>query len=225
MPDYGLGRLHAPDENDRRFLLPLRREEAKGIVRRSWPAGIGSPLDQGNTPQCVGYSTWAFLTASPVRNHPVFSPTTLYREAQDNDEWPGNDYDGSSVRGAMKALQKRGLVSSYSWAFSCEPAIDHMLTVGPMVLGTLWYDGMFHPDKQGYIWPTGQVVGGHAWLGGIAVDRERKNPDGTVGAIRKLGSWGKRYGQNGRVWIAFHVLDRLIKEQGEAAVATEVLGK
>lgn len=221
MPDYGLGRLHAPDERDRRFLLPPRRVEAKGVVRRSWTAG--AILNQGNTPQCVGYSTWGFLTASPIRNKPSFSPTDLYREAQQNDEWPGEGYDGSSVRGAMKALQKRGLVSGYSWAFDCEAVIDHVLSVGPVVMGTDWYERMFVPNRYGYLLPEGRVVGGHAWLI-VGADRERNNRDGTVGAIRMINSWGRGWGENGRARMSFAALDRLIKADGEASVATEVLG-
>jgi len=223
MPDFGLGRIYAPDTNDHRFLLPPRQAEAKGIVRRTWWAG--DVLDQGNTSACVGYSTYKFLQAAPVRNKPDFTPFGLYLEAQALDPWPGEEPDvkGSSVRAAMKALQARGLVSGYHWAFSCEPAIDHMLAVSPMVFGTNWYERMFYPDKHGYLWPEGVIVGGHAWLGGVTIDRERKNPDGTVGAIRKIGSWGRSWGQGGRAWIAFHVLDRLIREDGEAAIATEVL--
>lgn len=214
MPEYGLGRLHAPDERDHRFLLPSRRPEAKAITRRTWTAG--GVLDQGSTPQCVGFSSYGFLTASPIRNRPAFGPTDLYRGAQQNDEWPGEDYDGSSVRGAMKWLQTQGLVSQYNWAFACEAVIDQILTTSPVVVGTDWLDAMFTPDKKGFIKAEGQVAGGHAYLL-IGADRER-------GAVRILNSWGRSYGQNGRVWLSFDDLDKLIKAQGEAAVATEVLG-
>lgn len=222
MPSYGLGRIHAPDERDQRFLLPRRRLDAKGIVRRSWPAG--AILDQGNTPQCVGYSTWGFLAASPIRNKPKFTPTDLYREAQTLDEWPGEDYEGSSVRGAMKSLQRRGLVSNYLWAPGCEAVIDHVLASGPVVMGTNWYERMFEPTAYGYLIPDGRVVGGHAWLI-IGADRERNNHDGTVGAIRMINSWGRGWGENGRGRMSFATLDRLIRADGEAAVATEMLGK
>lgn len=215
MPNYGLGRLHAPDERDQRFLLPARRLEAKQITRRMWTAG--GVLDQGSTPQCVGYSSYGFLTASPIRNRPPFNPETLYREAQDNDEWPGNDYDGSSVRGAMKALQKRGLVSNYNWAPGCEAVIDHILAVGPVVMGTDWHDDMFTPDKKGFIHLGGQVAGGHAYLL-IGADRDKK-------AVRILNSWGRGWSDNGRAWLSFDDLDKLIQANGEGAVATEVLGE
>lgn len=224
MPEYGLGRIAAPDERDHRFLLPTRRPEAKAIVRKTWTAA--GVLDQGSYPACVGYSTWMFLAASPVRNKPAFSPLDLYHEAQTLDEWPGEDYDGTSVRGAFKALQKRGLVSNYLWAFGCEAVIDHVLAPngGPVVMGTDWHERMFEPTDQGYLIPDGPVVGGHAWLI-LGADREHKNPDGTIGRVRMLNSWGRNWGQNGRAYLSFAHLDQLIKAQGEAAVAQEVLVK
>jgi hypothetical protein len=219
----GLGRLFAPDPNDHRFLLPARRLEAKTLTRRTWTAA--GVLDQGESSACVGFSSWMFLATSPIRNHPNFTPMDLYGYAQDEDEWPGKEPEvqGSSVRGAMKALQKRGLVSQYNWGFDCETVIDHVLTVGPVVMGTNWYDSMFDPDVRGYLNIDGRIAGGHAWLI-LGADRERKNPDGTVGAVRMLNSWGRGWGQAGRAYLTFAAIDRLLSEDGEAAVATEVLG-
>jgi C1A family cysteine protease len=37
-----------------------------------------------------------------------------------------------------------------------------------------------------------------------------------------VNSWGPGWGQNGRAWITFKDLDRLIKAEGEAAVAMEM---
>jgi C1A family cysteine protease len=37
-----------------------------------------------------------------------------------------------------------------------------------------------------------------------------------------INSWGSDWGQGGRAWITFENLDKLIKLQGEAAVATEI---
>jgi hypothetical protein len=215
MPNYGLGRLHAPDPRDQRFQMPVRRIEAKAITKRTWFAG--EVLDQGDTPQCVGYSCWKWLDASPIRNKPAFTPTDLYHGAQDNDEWPGNDYEGSSVRGAMKFLQQKGMVSNYFWAPGCEAVIDHILAVGPVVVGTDFYDGMFKPDKEGFIRIGGKVVGGHAYLL-IGANRDKK-------AVRVLNSWSRRWAQGGRAYLSFDDLDQLLKANGEGAVATEVLAK
>jgi hypothetical protein len=149
-------------------------------------------------------------------------PSALYRECQLVDEWPGEDYDGTSVRALFKVLQRVGIVSEYRWAFECEAVIDHVLMHGPVVMGTSWHNDMFDPDRWGYIQPTGEIMGGHAWLI-IGAARDRKNPDGSKGAVRMVNSWGPNWGrQQGRAWITFEHLDHLIKDYGEACTATEL---
>jgi C1A family cysteine protease len=95
------------------------------------------------------------------------------------------------------------------------------LTKGPVVVGTNWYDRMFKPEK-GFIRVGGQVAGGHAWLL-LGADRSKKCPDGTMGACRMINSWGRGWGESGRAWISFNDLDKLIKADGEAATAKELL--
>lgn len=219
MEPRGLGRLFSPDERDLQHPIP-RRNLQQAPVRKTWTAG--AVLDQGNTPQCVGYAGWGWLACSPIKNKPPFTPTQLYKEAQKDDEWPGDDYDGSSTRGLYKALQRLGFVSGYQWAFDAETLIGHVLTVGPVNVGTDWYSGMTQPDKLGFINPRGQNQGGHEWLI-VGADREKHASDGTIGAARMLNSWGASWGNLGRAWISFAALDRLIKDRGEACTAKEVL--
>lgn len=188
------------------------------VTARTWYSpGV---MDQGATSECVGYSGVKYLTTAPVYNKPL-DPHELYKECQRTDEWPGEDYDGTSVRGLFKALKRRGLVSGYKWAFEYELVVNHILTAGPVVMGTVWPMEMFTPDRHGYIEPKGEDAGGHAWLI-IGANRNRRNPDGTRGAVRMINSWGDGWAQNGRAWITFNNLDWLIKEDGEACVATEV---
>jgi C1A family cysteine protease len=215
-----LGRIHAPDERDARFLLS-RPREASAIETRYWITGKGTPNDQGSTSQCVAYAWNHWLSASPVRNQQV-SHQELYDECQKNDEWPGEDYDGTSVRAGAAALKRRGLISEYRWAFDLETALAHLFAVGPLVVGTDWYMGMFQADKNGFISPgETEVVGGHGWfiLGG---SRIKKCPDGSVGAARMLNSWGPGWEDKGRAWISFKDLNRLIQADGEICAAIEV---
>lgn len=220
-----LGRIHSPDPRDGKHMLPWRPLKAAAPVSRTWTAS--SPvLDQGETSQCVIYATDKFLTAAPVLNEGFGTDearTRVYREVQKLDEFPGEGYDGTSVRGAMKYLQAKGLVSSYKWAFDYETAIAHILSKGPLIMGTNWTEEMFSP-VQGYISPKGRVVGGHAYVA-IGADRARKNPDGTTGAVRCINSWGTGWGQQGRFWLTFRDFDALIKAQGEAATPIEVAVK
>lgn len=223
MSEIGLGRLPSKDVRDHQYLIPVRRKAASVVTQKTWYSG--GVMDQGATSQCVAYSGVKYLTSGPVYNKPL-DPVELYRECLKLDEWPGEDFDGgTSVRALFKALKGRGLVTEYRWAFELEPVVNHVLTTGPVVMGTVWTYDMFMPHNvNGYIWPTGSVEGGHAWLI-IGANRNRRNPDGSKGAFRMVNSWGDDWGQNGRAWLSFETLAYLIKQDGEAAVATEVVKK
>ena len=41
-------------------------------------------------------------------NRKLYDGFWLYHEAQKVDEWPGEDYDGTSVRAGLDILRKRG---------------------------------------------------------------------------------------------------------------------
>lgn len=61
--------------------------------------------DQGNTPHCVGYS---LSRAMSWYNRRFYDADWLYHEAQKVDEWDGEDYDGTSVRGGCRVLNTIG---------------------------------------------------------------------------------------------------------------------
>lgn len=219
----GLGRLAIPDENDKRFMLPQWLAEAENISHR-YHMSIGPVLDQGGTSECVIYSGDKLLTTHPVCNKTFGSGpvrTRIYKEVQELDPWPGTDYDGTSVRAMMKWLQRKGLITRYEWAHSLEPAIAHLLAKGPLAMGTVWTVDMFMPDRYGYIYPGGKEAGGHAYLA-LGCNVKKKNPDGTVGAIQCLNSWGRNWGLNGRFWITFKDMEQLITQYGEAGTPTEI---
>lgn len=222
MKRCGLGRLVAADPRDRKFLLkPLR--DIEGLPeRRNWNAS--GVLDQGGTPQCVAYSTAQWLASGPVTNRKQmpWSIAQFYRECQRNDEWPGEDYDGTSVRAAFKVLKRDGFVSGYEWAFDYGTALKHLMLVGPMVFGTDWYEGMFGPDAHGYVRPGGAIAGGHAYAV-VGATRTKRDPlTGQLGAFRILNSWGAGWGQGGRAWLSFADANYLIAAQGEAVLGVEV---
>lgn len=214
----GLGRVASKDERDLLHLLPRKAAAAENIARKIWPAS--AVLDQKNTSQCVAYSTRQWLRSSPVRQDMPMSEVEFYKACQQVDEWPGDDYDGTSVRAAMKQLVILGFASGYEWAFSIEPILIHLLTKGPVVVGTDWTIDSCDTDRHGYIHFGGNSVGGHAWLL-IGADRERKNQDGTKGALRMINSWGKGWGNRGRAWVTFDAMDLLLRHDGEAAAAQE----
>lgn len=74
-------------------------------------------LDQGQEGACTGFALAAvinFLLAKRGKKHGV-SPRMLYELARRYDEWPGEDYEGSSARGAMKAWVKHGVCRRTTW--------------------------------------------------------------------------------------------------------------
>lgn len=216
---FRLGRRYAPDARDRNHLLPLTRRRASAVTAKYWTSpGV---LDQGKTSQCVVFASDKWLTTGPVYNAGFKDRTAIYKQCQRADEWPGENYDGTSVRAAFKVMQGMGLVASYQWAFTTRAVVDHLLVVGPVVMGTNWTEDMFSPDAAGYVHPTGQSAGGHAWCV-IGANRTKQNPDKTVGAIRAINSWGSSWGDGGRFWVSFADLDKLIKANGEACTAVEV---
>lgn len=217
-----LGRVYIPDERDHMFLLQsFLPKELPGInYKYWWPSGWWG--NQGNTPMCVAFSWAHWLAAGPLTQKYVrkdgnsaIDTTYLYNEAQKNDVWPGEDYDGTSVRAGAKILKRDGFISSYNWAWDIETVKNALLTTGPLVVGTMWYYDMFFPnDKTGIITATGQAMGGHAYLlDGINIKKK---------LIRIKNSWGKNWGKNGFAYISFDDMAKLITNQGEACLAVEI---
>lgn len=61
--------------------------------------------DQGYSPHCVGFS---LSRAMSWLNRRFYDADWLYYEAQKVDEWEGEDYDGTSVRGGCRILNTVG---------------------------------------------------------------------------------------------------------------------
>ena len=216
--EYGLGRIPStPDPRIARFTAQPA-EDARNRPRKYW--FMDQVFHQHRTPYCVSYTGVATLVAAPIRNFPAISFEELYRMAQENDQWAGNAYEGSSILGLCKSLKKLGFIDEYRWATSVEQVADYVLTKAPMAVGTTFYDDMFDPDEYGFMHPGGVVAGGHAYTL-IGCDREKKCPDGSIGAFRILNSWGRTWSQNGRAWISMKDFAFLLADQGEAATFIE----
>lgn len=218
--DRKFGRIFVEDRRDTAFLLQPDYRAAAKIRYRDW--SLGPIMDQGQTSQCVAYSGCAYLRAGPVSNEPPWPPEDLYRQCQLNDDIPGEDYDGSTVRGLFKVLRAQGFVKSYGWAFNVDAVVAHVLTKGPVVLGTLWYESMMTPDKNGFLSIGGNTLGGHAYLV-YGVDLDKKCPGlFRRGLLKVANSWGVEWGQGGKAKLPLHLADRLIRDQGEACTSLEV---
>lgn len=126
--------------------------------------------------------------------------------------WPPDDTgsDGTSLATLFKNL---GWVESFTHAFSGLPDVLQALNEGAVWMGSNWYDSMFYPDNDGNltITPNSYVAGGHQFL-----------LDGRIDVVgRRLGMrnhWRKDWGINGRAWMSWDLVTRLLDEQGDAQI-------
>jgi Papain family cysteine protease len=77
-------------------------------------------LNQGREGACTGYGLatvahYLLTTRKVVSDCTQVSPRMLYELAKRYDEWPGEDYSGSSARGAMKGWHKHGVCAETLW--------------------------------------------------------------------------------------------------------------
>lgn len=211
--DPRLDRIPSFDPKSRSFPIRTLLERSGATKPRSFTWRVPIALDQGDEGACVGFGWSHELAARPVSIHDITNDTAfaLYKRAQELDEWPGNDYSGTSVLAGAKAVEEAGFLKEYRWAFGLE---DVRLTIGyhgPVVLGLNWYDGMFTPQGDGRIAPTGDLAGGHCILA-YSVSEKLK-------VVRLWNSWGPNWWHGGSwCYLTFDDLDKLLNEQGEACV-------
>lgn len=225
----GLGRVPAPDTNDLAYAIEIRRLPPRPVhrVSKTW-AYFRKPLNQGGEGTCVGHGWWHWLMTSPiiqVSKYPL--ARDIYIACTGVDEFPQNDGPdfqfGTSVRAGGKVLKSRGLVSEYNSTTDVYTMADWIggkdsdghFVGGPLVIGVNWYDGMFAPDAEGFIKPSGQVQGGHCvcLLGWNEKD----------GVFSGINSWGSDWGpKKGRFKIDAGDMHVLMTQGGEAWTAVEL---
>jgi hypothetical protein len=199
---------HDPRSRD----YPVTLATDQPLRNRTWrrPA----PFDQGQTSSCVGQTMKGLLTTTPFTAH--LSPAQraglnaldIYRHAQDFDEWPGANYDGTSALGACKYLLSVNLITGYRWCFGHQQIIDTISHVGPVGIGVRWLNGMMFTDPAGFIHATGAEVGGHE------VELNGVNVKGKY--VLGTNSWGAGWGVKGRFKLSWDDLAKLVDGDGDA---------
>lgn len=228
----GFGRLEAPrDGRDFNFLMRAARLQIIAAVGKPKPRARayreGPILDQGMKPWCVEFSQRGFVNAAPLMKgiESLGTEGEFYKECQRNDEWPGESYEGSSVRAGQKVALARKIIASYVWGQTVEEAMKWMNDgYGTVIVGTDWYQSMDDVGPDGFIKLPGTLatpIGGHAY---------RWNwYDKKKGGILVYNSWGASWGipKKGGLFTGYAYLrvedaERLLRESGEAAAPTQV---
>lgn len=78
-------------------------------------------LDQGAEGACTGFGLAAAINLLNGNKRGLkfqASPRMLYEMAKKHDEWPGEDYEGSSCRGAICGWKNMGVCSARDWPYS-----------------------------------------------------------------------------------------------------------
>lgn len=209
--DPRLDRLVQFDERSRSFPVTAGIED-KPLRSYTWNKQVW--LDQGREGACVGFSIAHELAARPVvvPNVTDALATFLYKEAQKIDPWPGEAYSGTSVLAGAQTAHAHNYFTEYRWAFGEKDLCLAVGYRGPAVLGVIWTEGMFSADSDGYIHPTGEVMGGHA----ILCDSFNVK----LGRYRLSNSWGKDWSRDGYCYITRDDMAYLLEQDGEAMIPT-----
>ena len=173
-------------------------------------------LDQGNYGTCVGNGWAGWGDSMPVADtYDETDARAIYLEATIIDGAPDYSYqNGSTVRSGAKAMQNRRRLAAYAFG-TVSQAIAWLSTHGPVVVGSDWTEGMFSPNPEGFIAPTGKVAGGHCYL--------MLGYDPTTEVFEFRNSWGTGWGLHGDFRMKHADFAALLGFQGELCFAAELL--
>lgn len=109
------------DFRDRMFEPTLIEVPVRRPLDDYLAAGV-PVLDQGTEGACTGFGLatvvhYLLRTRRVVPDPQAVSPRMLYDMARRYDEWPGDKYEGSSARGAMKGWHKHGVCAETHWRY------------------------------------------------------------------------------------------------------------
>ena len=212
--DIKLDRIIQFDEKSRGYSIAGLRSNKK---LRSYTWRCYDWFNQGTEGACVGFALGHELAARPAEVRGLgynYLVEKIYWEAQKLDPWEGGSYPnaspqyaGTSILAGVKRVKDLGWIEGYKWGFNIEDVLYGIGHNGPAVLGIRWYSDMYNPDENGFIKPTGSLVGGHAILA-RAINIKK-------GYVTLRNSWGKNWGKNGDCYITFEDLETLLNQQGE----------
>lgn len=112
---YALNATHdLPDNRDLTYQPPPIRLKDNLLKPRSLTI-----LNQGREGACTGFGLAAVINLLNQQRdiRTQVSPRMLYEMARKHDEWPGEEYSGSSCRGAIKGFANMGVCRDSYWPY------------------------------------------------------------------------------------------------------------
>ena len=194
------------------------------------PPGWRDFYDQGREGACCGFAASWMMS---IRNRRRYDARWLYLEGRKVDEWDDTPpEEGTSVRAVCDVLRERGHcrvaggktspceasegIAANRWATTVDEVRTAVAEENPVVFGVNWYANFDRPEKFGGRWwvgrgDLGRVRAGHAICSYAAYDRWQ--------AFGLVNTWGRK--DYPLVLIPYETVQRLIDEQGEAALITD----
>jgi C1A family cysteine protease len=231
------------DNRDYKFASsPLFTVEAPKVF--DWTADMSPVKDQGSLGSCVGFALTAMKEWQEVREkrkeRKVYGVTLrdvtnlseawVYWNAKQIDPWPG--VEGTSIRYAMKVLQKQGVPPEYSWEYNDDypggpqksapklaiwgmigsywrveslKELKKALTVQPVPIGIACFKEILSVGSSGVIpMPANpnKVLGGHA-ICCVGFDDNKQ-------LLKFKNSWSSKWGQNGYGYLTYEYADKYL---------------
>lgn len=217
---YPLGRHLNHDSLSRLYPYRAPRKVTLRTVQHQRNVGV---FDQGELGSCTGNAAvgclgtgpfWETMNAHDAPYWPLNQAAAVrcYSEATRIDPFDGSyppEDTGSDGLSVAKVLKKAGAISGYEHAFGLLPALAALME-RPWITGTMWFEGMFDPDGDGVVHPTGRPAGGHEYLGD-GYDAER-------GLVWFTNSWGPSWGKGGRFAMQAEEFEGLLSQGGDVTV-------
>jgi hypothetical protein len=226
-----LDRRQEFDERSKDYPIRSLMEGMEALRSYTWSCDVYN--DQGQEGACVGFGWSHELSARPkVIRTDASGAQAIYNRARQLDQWPGEDYEGTSVLAGAKAVQERlnskgvTVMPEYRWAFGWHDVALTLGFKGPVVLGVDWYSNMWDPAEDGFLHADGDLVGGHCILArGVRVVKKDpliaavpSNIDMDKSWVLLHNSWGTGWGNGGTARLRLRGLDKLLRAGGDACV-------